>query len=281
MDSAPPFPMEPPLAKFVQDFKDQLVKDKQFEMLDKAVKQAHQKDIKQLNDWKIDSADRFLLFASGMLTWIPSEDVGGKEIYSILCLFYFIFDQKAKNGLHTLIHTDSIGKPLTPLSNWVLDFAKEVGTFMSTPKSITTASYQTFIDSPRFNLDEAIVPPEGFKTFNQLFARDLKPGMRPVSSPEDDKVIVCPADSVFDGVWDISNDNTMSIDTYQIQTAKIKNLDWPIHALLAGKLHLHHDSFDLASLMIFNLQTPLHVCFSPTIPFAPSASHPTFTKKHD
>lgn len=136
--------------------------------------QTLQPNIKQLNDWKILNGEAFFAFASGMLKWIPTEDVGGKEIYSIFCVFYSIFYQDPINKFRTAIDTTSIGKPLTYLSAWMV---QEVGKLMSTPESLTFLSYQAFIDSPRFTLDEAEVPAEGFQNFNQLFARPLKKGV--------------------------------------------------------------------------------------------------------
>ena len=55
--------------------------------------------------------------------------------------------------------------------------------------------------------------------------------MRPVSCPDDDRVIAYPADSTFDGQWTIQADGTVDINTYQIQTATIENIPWPIFEL--------------------------------------------------
>ena len=236
-DDPPPFPITEPLDPFVQQLKDWLKQQGRLDDLDKAVKQALKFQIKQMVDWKINTGEAFLEFASGMLKWVPSENIGGREIYSILCLFYFVFDQPAINNLQTVIDTASIDKPRTYLSEWTREFAQNLGKFMDKPESLTAKSYQTFVNSPRFNLEEAKLPDKksptgGFKTFNELFARPLKDGRRPISAPNDDRVIIYPADSTFDGSWDIKPDGTVPIPTYQIQTATIKNLDWPIWALL-------------------------------------------------
>ena len=84
---------------------------------------------------------------------------------------------------------------------------------MNTPESLTAASYITFGLSPKYNLHEALAPPGGFKRFNELFARRLQPGTRPISNPETDDVIVHAADSTFDGQWQISSDNEVDIKT--------------------------------------------------------------------
>ena len=177
--------------------------------------------------------------ASGLMTWTPSENVGGKEIYLVLCLFYFIFARPAISDLQTGINTSSIPveNNMTDLSRWIVGFANKMGEYMGTPASITPESYQTIVNSPYFNLDEADLPDpngptSGFVNFNRFFARKLKPGMRPVSCPDDDRAIVYPADSTFDGQWTIHNDGTVDINTYQIQTATIKNIPRPIPELV-------------------------------------------------
>ena len=93
---------------------------------------------------------------------------------------------------------------------------------MDTPESITTESYESFVNSPKYHIHECIVPPGGFKTFNELFARHLKDGMRPIDGPNDPKTIVFPADSSFDGAWQVQNNSIVSL----------KNLPWPIKDLL-------------------------------------------------
>ena len=46
------------------------------------------------------------------------------------------------------------------------------------------------------NLDTSILTKDldDFKTFNEFFAREIKPESRPVACPDDDKVVVSPAD---------------------------------------------------------------------------------------
>ena len=168
----------------VQTSNDALVAQDRWKSLEQAVKQAKGYNIKQMADWKIDSAEAFLEYASGLMTWTPSENVGGKEIYSVLCLFYIILDQPAISDLQTLIDTSSIPieHHMTPLSRWVVFFflRKIMGKFMDTPASITPDSNQAFVNSPYCNLDEAELPDldwpkEVFTNFNRLFARGWKP----------------------------------------------------------------------------------------------------------
>jgi phosphatidylserine decarboxylase len=51
-----------------------------------------------------------------------------------------------------------------------------------------------FVRAFNIDLSEVEVPPGGFSTFNQFFTRALRPGARPIAAPEDDGVLVSPAD---------------------------------------------------------------------------------------
>ncbi len=48
--------------------------------------------------------------------------------------------------------------------------------------------------------------PRGWQTFNQFFAREINPGMRPVAGMFDDDITVSPADSTFKAKFKIGSD---------------------------------------------------------------------------
>lgn len=65
-----------------------------------------------------------------------------------------------------------------------------------------------FVQLHNLNLEEVLKPLADFKTFNEFFARELKPNCRPIASPEDPKVVVSPADCrlmVFSDVNDATS----------------------------------------------------------------------------
>lgn len=53
---------------------------------------------------------------------------------------------------------------------------------------------QGFINFHQLNMSEVLKPTEAFKNFNEFFYRELKPGARPCSAPQNPKIIVSPAD---------------------------------------------------------------------------------------
>ncbi|KAL1336283.1 phosphatidylserine decarboxylase proenzyme 2 isoform X1 [Arachis hypogaea] len=72
--------------------------------------------------------------------------------------------------------------------------SEKQGARMDSPES--AADIPKFVESYKgqINLAEVKYPLEQFKTFNEFFIRELKPGSRPISSPECDNIAVCAAD---------------------------------------------------------------------------------------
>ncbi|WXC60739.1 hypothetical protein SNK03_006622 [Fusarium graminearum] len=154
----------------------------------------------------------------------------GQAIYDIITMFYFILDQKPLADLQTQIHPSQAGMPLNWLSSWIVIYAQLIGLFMDTPTSITEKSIESFKNSPPYAWHEVEVPHGWFRTFNEFFAHKLKPGMRPIADPDDNHVIVYPADCTFDR--SIPKDSIINIESDSI--VMIKGLEWTISSLLQG-----------------------------------------------
>lgn len=201
--------------------------------LDKAVATAYGKIPQFMDKLNIRDGSSFLVFANDLLKWIPHENFEGKDIYDIISMFYFVLDQLPLLNLQTPIHPDQVGQPLKWLSAWLVVYAQLIGLFMDTPASLTEESLQTFKDSPPYSYEEALVPGSGFRTFNEFFSRYLKPGMRPIDSPDDDTVIVYPADCIYDN--SVANQSIAKIESGGI--VYIKNMPWTIGSLLQGSAY--------------------------------------------
>lgn len=174
------------------------------------------KDIKTVNDW--------LKWLNDWLFWVPKENETGTQIYKYLTKFSYFFDLEPLLDLQNKeIPHDEMPK-LTPLSAWIVKYAKALGEFLDTPESLTPESEKTFYDSPTFNMSEYARPRGGWKTFNQIFARRTKPGRRPIAAIDDQSVIVYPTDCTFSGQWEIREDSHVNI----------KGLDWRVMELLEG-----------------------------------------------
>jgi phosphatidylserine decarboxylase len=187
-----------------------------------AVTRAHNSGVVEMQGIKT-TAD-YLDFINRLLRWVPSENVQGKDINNHLCKFHFVLDQPPVKHLQNAIVPHPEAPPLTALSAWMVHFAKAMGAFLDTPESITPESLASFKATPSYNMNDYIEPRGGWRTFNELFARSFKPGYRPVAAIADQMVIVSPADSTFNGQWEIRADSHVTV----------KNYHWEIQELLEG-----------------------------------------------
>ncbi|KAI1501534.1 phosphatidylserine decarboxylase-domain-containing protein [Biscogniauxia marginata] len=198
--------------------------------LSDAVTSAYKQIPDLMDEMKVNSARSFLEFANSLLRWTPHENFHSKNVIDTLCMFYVIIDQPPLLELQTPINPDQVGRPLTWLSSWVVVYAQLIGLFMDTPASLTAESLQSFKDSPLYSYEEALVPEGGFRTFNQFFARHLKPGARPIDSPDDDRVIVYPTDCTYEN----SSADQNIVDIQSGGIVYIKGLPWTVDSLLQG-----------------------------------------------
>ena len=109
---------------------------------------------------------------------------------------------------------------------------------MDTPAWATRVS--SFMALPNWHIDDYIADPSGWMTFNQFFAREVKPGKRPITEPWADKAIMSPADSVFEGAWKIDANSTVTV----------KGVSWRIAKLLEGSPY--QDAFKNGIYTIFS-----------------------------
>jgi len=72
-------------------------------------------------------------------------------------------------------------------------------------------------------MQDYVEPIGGWTTFNHFFTRELRSGLRLIDFPHDDTCIVSPADSVFDGYWNVESNGVVYF----------KYIPWNIGQLLA------------------------------------------------
>ena len=171
-------------------------------------------DIRSLSDW--------FSFLDSLLLWIPSESADATEIFNRFCKLYFVLDQPPI-FLYQSPVTPNSSKELSFVSEWITRFNITFGAFMDTSASLTPETLATFEANPKFRLSEYLPPRGGWRTFNDFFARQFKPGYRPIAAIEDSTVVVSPVDFAFGEQLEISPSSTL----------KAKGLTWSISELLA------------------------------------------------
>jgi phosphatidylserine decarboxylase len=156
----------------------------------------------------IENTEAFLEHLDDLVTAIPTYSEAPSETLKI----YYIINQAPEDRLN---RDESFNA-------WMKKYAKARGEFLDAPAS--AAAIPSYTTRPNYHVNDYVVEPSGWLTFNQFFAREVKPGKRPIAEPCNDKVIVSPADSVFAGAWDIDSNSKVTV----------KGVTWPIAKLLDG-----------------------------------------------
>lgn len=197
----------------VKELKDLLAKHKEWEsLLVASIKEAQQKaydDLdpeiyEHLETWPID-IDGYYDYLETTVRWIPTEQDYAREVFYILCKFYWLLDQPTGLELQTM-EDPGRKEPGNAFTDWMVDFADEWGNFLNTTTSLSKDSLNSFYNDNDYNLWQYVgyeenpadrFPSKTWKTFNQFFSREVKPGLRPIAGIEEDNIIVSPADCTF------------------------------------------------------------------------------------
>ncbi|MEO0793774.1 MAG: phosphatidylserine decarboxylase [Verrucomicrobiota bacterium] len=191
-----------------------------------AVALANQTGLPSLSGIK--TTDDYLAFIDELLSWPPTQKGEQMLIYEKIVSFYFVLDQEPLARLQSPVAQGELSQ-LSPLSQWMVDYAKAWGKFMdSTESAVDIAMFQ---NAPMFRWDDYMPPPSGYLTFNQFFARHTKPGRRPVAEPANNAVIVSPADSTFAEQWRIDSNAAIEVEDSSLN---LKGIKWTLNQLLAG-----------------------------------------------
>lgn len=170
------------------------------EALTESIRKADRPDVRTI--------PQYYDFLDEMVTLIPTD----RNLNPILNKFYYLIDLSPKDALRT----DA------SFQRWTRKFAEDWGTFLDSTES--AQGIKSFFSNPSYHIEDYYVAPSGWLTFNQFFARQVRPGKRPIDARCDDSVIVSPADSVFQGHWPIHGDSKISV----------KGFTWSVIEFLAG-----------------------------------------------
>lgn len=173
-----------------------------------ALNEALQAAIREANLKGLQDLDSFLGYLDELVTLIPVE----REVVPKCLQFYYVINQAPDD----LLNRDEA------FNAWMNRLVRTWGEFLDTPAS--AAGIETFTLKPNYRIEDYHAGPSGWQTFNQFFAREVRPGKRPVAAPRDDTVVVSPADAVFMGQWPIDVDSNITV----------KGVNWSITELLDG-----------------------------------------------
>lgn len=186
-------------------------------LLEKAIAQA--KEMNPDPDTNpVDSLDSYYDFIDKCVRAMPWE-ISPSGKYSSLyeridqgmgCL-YFVCEQALKELEGKGYYHNSLTYH-EPFRSWFIKFLSVSGAYLSTEASWCDEYYRNALKNPDFHLDDGTYEaPENWKTFNEFFARRLRdPSVRPVYAPDDESVVVSPADAVPQGIWQTDKDGRVS-----------------------------------------------------------------------
>lgn len=208
-------------------------KNKWQEDFQRAIKNAQSHNVPSIKH--IQNLNDYLHYINDLVTWAPRERGDSQYIYKKMVEFYFFLDQEPVKRLQSPIQPEKDHQLLTPLSKWIIEYAKSWGGYLDTTES--AKEIDTFRTDPVFNWDEYMQPPSGYLTFNQFFARHVKPGMRPIAGLNDNSLLVSPADSTFLGWWQINEKSKIHAEENKLN---VKGIQWSIHQLMEGSDYANH-----------------------------------------
>jgi phosphatidylserine decarboxylase len=145
------------------------------------------------NPWKGKDIDDLGEFLNEWYSFLPNTHNGLDRILKFTFLYY-----KNPDGMRFILEEPGL--------NWSLSFIEERGKYMDSPESASIVA--EWLADPSLGNEDFVIPPEGFKSFNDFFTRDLKPGARPVDKVADESVLVSPADGVINMIA-----NELQMDT--------------------------------------------------------------------
>ncbi|MCP4105692.1 MAG: phosphatidylserine decarboxylase [Desulfobacteraceae bacterium] len=173
---------------------------------------------------------------------IPTEQDYAQEVFNQLCKFYWLLDQPTGKELQNMKEGDR-EKPGNQFTDWMVDFAKDWGSFLNTEESLTQKSLKSFYEKDEYNLWEYVgyekdiekrYPSKTWMSFNQFFAREIKPGLRPIAGMFDDNIITSPADCTFRQKFHIDGYSNITVPDGQSKVSIKYTHKYNIEELLEG-----------------------------------------------
>jgi len=146
-----------------------------------------------VNPWKDKNVNDLYLFLNEWFYFLPNTHNGLDKILKFTFLYY-----KNIDGMKFILKEPGL--------SWANSFIQERGKFMDSPES--SKIIEEWLSDNSLGNEDFVLPIDGFKTFNDFFTRDLKPGARPIDDINDSSVLVSPADGVINMIA-----NELELDT--------------------------------------------------------------------
>ncbi len=157
---------------------------------------------------------RWIPHESGNPAWLDPTDLAEhQEVYDYLCWFYWLIDQPIASL------DGGVLQDIPWFAEFLVLWAREWGRFLNSTESFNDEVLETFRKfSPEYRVEDSMIPevlhpatlrpndPSGrWFSFNQFFARELNPGLRPITYLADNSTLTAPADCTFKKAYRIDD----------------------------------------------------------------------------
>lgn len=163
---------------------------------------------------KHNNLEAFYIFLDTWRTYTPSK-IANAQYYSEI--FKSLYRRKdIKNKIYYIDDGISFVRD-KDFTDWMQKFVQERGVFMDSKAS--AASANQWVHDGTIDRCSYQIPEGGFVSFNDFFTRKLKPGARPISGPNNNAVLICPADCKISPIsYALTSDQDFEVkgDTYNI-----------------------------------------------------------------
>ncbi|MBP0017028.1 MAG: phosphatidylserine decarboxylase [Cyanobacteria bacterium SBLK] len=169
-------------------------------------------------DWRNKSIDDLCSFFDEWYAWLPEMPTGLDYIRKFGWLYY-------QNEYGRAFVTKGAGYEMTK------HFVAIRGEYFDSPES--AALIHAWVEdlggihkvSQQYIIPEPTNPAGhyGFNNFNQFFSRKIKPDARAIASPEDDSVVVAPADCMIYTVENLTQDTKFLVKTSYLNVRELLN----------------------------------------------------------
>jgi phosphatidylserine decarboxylase len=192
------------------------------------------------NPWKDKSVEDLYGFLNEWFYFLPNTHNGLDRILKFTFLYY-----KNPDGMKFVLSEPGL--------SWTNLFIEERGKFMDSPESAKII--EEWLADNSLKNEDFVLPEEGFKSFNEFFTRDLKPGTRPIDDATDESILVSPADGIINMIA-----NELKLDT-EIPTKG--RMTMSLNSLLDNSIYAEK-FIGGSALAIFLMPDNYHHYHSPT-----------------
>lgn len=174
-----------------------------------------------------------------VITTTSQNSIFGR-MYQALCYCYFINCMPLEELDGENFFTSSI-QYVEPYNKWLVKYCKSWGSYLSSTESWNNQYEQLMMQQEELGMTKGwYEDPSNWHSFNDFFARRLaSPDQRPIASPNDNSIVVSPADSEPQGIWDI-DENSFIVSDSKIQ---VKSRVFDSISQLIGPDSQYKDSF--------------------------------------